>query len=186
MFNIFKKKSQSVDPRLKQIFEWGGHKFYTVSGDLIEENFMKRYAYYLRIVKAADGFKIDEIKLERILNDMENAINAGDSSRCAQLIMFLRSLHEATAIDEQYFRIANCFLWVEGEPLRDFSAEHTELKKNLYKNHDDVKFFFRSFAHEYLKHTLNISENTSFEAYLATSQNQIINALSLKLEHPIM
>ena len=183
--NILMRRNRN-DERLMLLKEIDGVKFYTIKGDILEDAYMKRYARYLRLIRAADKFKIDDLKIDKIFADMEESLNAGNMARVMQLMVFLKSLHEQTAVNEQMFEIANCFLMLENEPPESFDMNFVERKRRLFETNEEIKDFFLAFAHEYIKHLLDISKNTNFKDYMNNRSQTYLKNLSLVLGYPLL
>lgn len=163
---LFKKRHKK-NPALKKL-NFDKHNFYTFNGDIIEESFTKRYLKYIQVVESHELFKLDKGKRDTILTEIENCIDNGQISKISQWVGLLKSLDQLSFFEEEVFAVINCFLLLEGEPLDDFSMEHTKRKRELFDNDESVRVFFCAFAEQYMTAMATALENTSVYDYLKT------------------
>lgn len=182
----FLKFRNKYNDKVQLIKSIDGINFYTIKGDILEDAYMKRYARYLRLIRAADKFKIDDIKIDKIFADMEESLNAGNMARVMQLMVFLKSLHEQTAVNEQMFEVANCFLMLENEPPHEFNMEFVDKKRRLFETNPDIQDFFLSFAHEYIKHLIDTTKTMNYKDYMNERNQKYLKNLSLVLGYPLL
>ena len=176
--NPFKKK---LDDRLEFVAKVGGHNFFKLKGHIIQGQYIKRHWYFVRLLRSFDELKLPQDKRTAIYDGIDKALNEQNFAAIAQYNTLMRQLDDATATNEQYFTVANCFLLLEGEPVDTLDDVFTNKKRELYKDNEDIRFFLRSFAHEQLKDIISTSPSTPNSEYLDDMRAQIIKGLSSKL-----
>lgn len=170
--SLFKKK----DPELELVETIQGIKLYTFSGSPVELSFMKRYAHFVQVIRANEHIKLTREKREIIYTGIENAYDKGKFSEIMQYVSLMRQLDDATLCEHEIFEIANCFLLLEGEPLKEFSLEHTAKKKMLFET-DEGRFFFINFTVVQMKRLIDFPEGLKFEEYLKSPKAQVLNIM---------
>lgn len=133
-------------PSTEQSFVWKGHIFYTFQN--LESIPAKRYLAFVNIFDETD-MKVSHSDLDAMIDLAEKAFNEQRWADLGGLIAHLKAYRDLYTNNKNMFRLANCFILIDDEPVKDFSDPHTALKAKLYESDDEVKAFF-------LKHTLGI------------------------------
>lgn len=175
MIKLFRKRKKKVE-RLEFVKEIQGVKFYTPKS-IIEGASGVRYMNYLRLVEERETFKLNKDSRKVLIKEMKQAVNNNNVAAVSQFIGFMEVLDDLTYWDRELFEVANCFLLMEDEPLEEFSAEHTEIKRKMFDESQDIKVFFCQYAHEFLRHIAHLPKNTSVLDYLNQSRQALVNKM---------
>lgn len=170
---IFRKGWSNSDRAKVQRLEHPKYELYTIKGHLIESSVVKRYMRFRHVIESHGDFKLDHQSLEVAFREMEKAIDNNQLAAVSQWIGLLRALKDLTYWENELFEVCNCFIFLPGEPIDDFSSEYTIKKRAMYDADPELKLFFCQFGHEYLRHIQDLPENTNVLEYLETRQNLI-------------
>ena len=161
-----KLKPQGENINIEQIAEYDGHVFYMLDANPMYVN--KRFFYYISKWEQISTLIIPNDYILAVVDTFEDLTPeqfAKEKTTLCNLIKFAvnnRSLnwyHTTIAIIES-------FIIVDDEPVNEISAKHNKIKRDVFLNHPEARFFFTNLAVEYIKKLPTDLKDTDFGDYL--------------------
>jgi len=133
--NLFRRKKADLALALTS----NGEKFYTFKD--ISDMPLKRQKALLVALKSYQ-WGISNNNIKKYTNLIEEAVNEGSMSKVGMCNEILKAYIDLDAVEDPLFDIANICVIIGGESLDDMDEKSTEIKKNLFNDSLDVRFFF--------------------------------------------
>ena len=165
------KPSKSANKResegLEYLFSEGSHDFYRLPQ--FEMNAARRYLAYIRLVREHE-LGVSHSDLEIFCEQMNEHLNKGRIAQCGAMVAALQAYTELYTDNKRVYEIANCFILVDDEPIKDFSLDHSILKKTIFESSENARFFFIKSALGYLKAIIELPLDLELVDYLKSKQ----------------
>ena len=134
--NLFKIRRKDV----KYLGYWDSHNWYRAYK--FDENITERYLSYFQIAKAKESLGAQPDQIKWVVNEAAEALKANNVALAMQNLTVLNSYLQLEENNDWVFKLVNCFLMVDDEPLDQITEYHTKLKANSYTNSNRTKVFF--------------------------------------------
>lgn len=105
----------------------------------------KRVLAYFQAQKEA-ALGVGEKDLRAYIKVFREAFNNGNRAQQGALIEALEAQLNLFASWRNIFRLANALILIDGEPIKEMSAKHSQLKYALCEKNEEVRAFFLSRA----------------------------------------
>ena len=167
--NLFRRKR--TDMALALTHE--GERFYTFK-DMSDMPLKRQKA----LLVALKGYQwgLSQNNILKYTKLIEDAVNEGNMSKVGMYNELLKAYLDLDAVEDPLFDIANICTIVNGESLDDLDEKSTQIKKDLFNNSLDVRFFFIMLSTMKAGGLLT----SSSEEIITNKVNQVILYLSQK------
>lgn len=106
------------------------------------ENTTERYLAYMNLLTQYEELRLKLSDLKHFTDKCIDLSNQNLHKEVHTHLTLLKSYIELENNNLIIFELCQCFILVNDEPFDKFSFEHTDLKRKLYKDSDQVKVFF--------------------------------------------
>ena len=175
--DFFKRRKHERDG-LDFVFEHAGHSFFTFPR--IEVAAAKRYLAYIRLVREHE-LGVSRSDLRAFIEMMKEAANRNDVARQGALLHSLEAFVELYTDNKRIFEVANCFLLVDDEPIKEFSDKHSKIKYDLFNSSESVRFFFIKTALSYIEKVVASPQDFNGADYLKSQEVELTEKAFSKL-----
>ena len=134
--NLFKIRRKDV----KFLGHWDGRNWY--SAYKFDENITERYLAYFQISKAKESLGAEPDQIKWIVSESIEALKSNNVALAMQNLTALNSYLQLEENNDWVFKLVNCFLMVDDEPLDEITEYHTKLKAESYTKSPRTKVFF--------------------------------------------
>lgn len=114
---------------------------------------------YLQLHRALQEMQLKVVTgdLNGFVEGMRKAHKAGESSKMGWYIETLAAHNELFSSNKCMFNIANAAVLIDDEPFKQFSKKHSDIKRSLYNDDEEVQAFFLSVSNRYRSSILGLS-----------------------------
>ncbi len=171
--NLFKIRRKDI----RHLGHWDGHDWYRCHK--FDDNITNRYLAYFQISKAKESLGAQPDHIKWIVNESIEALKVNNVALATQNLTVLNSYLQLEESNDWVFKLVNCFLLIDDEPLHEITEYHTKLKANSYNGADQTKVFFCEVYKTLLTTSEDLTIDLNLVEYLTSRLVQISEQMFL-------
>lgn len=158
----------------KEAFKYRGHTFYVPeTPEVLEAG--RSFQFWQSVREFQLHIRLDDLDIA--MNLIKEANNEGDRSKVGYLVETVKAYRQIEKDERTTLNVGQQFIFVDKEPNSALTTEYKNLKKELYNESDEVKYFFLNSTWHLISDLLNLSPDTETEDFSISEEHRQIEQI---------